>query len=177
MSGGLVRKWDIAAAWDAAVATSASAFDVPAALIAAPSRGRGPRPPQSIWTAKKMAVHLTVIIADCDYASLGRFLGLHRDTVASHCADMREAAAGCDWSEIQAVALERTARLRTEQISSERTDALRAQVALMDDTLAQLNAACRPYSAHPTLRPTTHPTGSDDNENVITFPGTQGGGA
>ena len=43
-----------------------------------------------------MAVHVAVIVADCDYAELGRLIGLHKDTVASHCASVRDDCAISD---------------------------------------------------------------------------------
>lgn len=174
MTGGLNRKWDIQAAWDAATAVTAMAFDVPAEIIAAPSRGRGPRPPRNVWTAKKMAVHLAVIIADCDYASLGRHLGLHRDTVASHCADMREASGESDLNEVSAVALERLARFRLQSLAAQRLEGLRAQMAMMEATLCELNALGS--AGLPALsgalfssddHPTFHPTIPEDHGNVI----------
>lgn len=163
MAGGRTHRWEIGAAWEASVAVTAAAYDVPAELIAAPSRGRGPRPPQQVWSAKKMAVHLTVIIADCDYASLARRLGLHRDTVASHCADMREAAADSELNEISAVALERLARFRLQQIGSQRIDALRAHLAMMSEALGELSEiggafGVAPFAVSSDGPPTTHPT-------------------
>lgn len=109
--------WDMMAAWSVAADVAGAAYGVPAALITSPSRGRGPRPPRAVWAAKKMAVHLAVVLSDCDYAALGRRLGLHKDTVASHCAAIREACAACDQVEALSGALEVAAqhRLRAEQ--------------------------------------------------------------
>ena len=96
MAGGLTLKWGVAAAWEAAVEVTAAAFDVDPDGLRAESRGRGPRPAAELWAPKKMAVHVAVILADCGYAALGAHLGLHRDTVASHCASIRELAATDD---------------------------------------------------------------------------------
>lgn len=96
MSGGqsnLTRRWPMAAAWSAATEVAAVAFGISPDLLRAPSRGRGPKPPVAAREPKKMAVHLAVMLADCEYAELGRLIGLHKDTVASHCAGQR---ARCD---------------------------------------------------------------------------------
>lgn len=85
--------WSLSSAWDCAVEVTAMAYGITPQELHAPSRGRGPRPPKSAWEPKKVAVHLTVVITDCGYAELGRHLGLHRDTVASHCAWARSAMA------------------------------------------------------------------------------------
>jgi hypothetical protein len=85
--------WPMDAAWDAAVEVCAVGYGVAVDVIRAESRGRGPRPPRDTWQAKKMAVHLTVSLTNCDYAALGRAVGLHKDTIASHCAGIREAMA------------------------------------------------------------------------------------
>jgi hypothetical protein len=42
---------------------------------------------------KKLALYVAVTLAGCDYASLSRHVGLHRDTVTSHCAEVRELCA------------------------------------------------------------------------------------
>lgn len=90
MERGGISIWPMAAAWSAAVEVTAVAYGVPPEVIAAESRGRGPRPPREVWQAKKMAVHLAIVLGQCDYAALGRQIGLHRDTVASHCAWVRD---------------------------------------------------------------------------------------
>lgn len=99
-------------AWDAVVAVTAPAYGVAAEILGAPSRGRGPRPPKEVWSARKMAVHLGVAVAGCDYAELGRHVGLHRDTVAGHCALMRAACADDDDMQVLARGLELAARTR-----------------------------------------------------------------
>ena len=83
----------IAKCWEAAVVVTAAAYGVDPALVARQSRGRGPRPPPEIWEPRKLAVHLAIVLSDATYAELGRHIGLHRDTVASHCDWAREACA------------------------------------------------------------------------------------
>ncbi len=76
--------------WDTSVALTALTFGVPAALIAADSRGRGPRPPESARWPRKVAMQLTVLVSDCDYLELADLLGMHRDTPRKHCLELRE---------------------------------------------------------------------------------------
>ena len=73
---GAIITWKITDAWTAAATVTAAAYGVPAALITAPSRGRGPRPATAVQLPKKMAVYLAVVLAGCDYAALGRAIGL-----------------------------------------------------------------------------------------------------
>lgn len=80
-------------AWEAAVHVTAGAYRVDVGVLGAPGRGRGPRPPRDLWLPRKIAVYVAVLVADRDYAELGRHIGLSRDTVSSHCAEMRRA---CD---------------------------------------------------------------------------------
>ena len=75
-----------------AVAIAARLHGVPATAITAPTRGRGWRPNVEAWEAKKHAIHACVVVSGCTYAQMGRLIGMHRDTVASHCADVREEA-------------------------------------------------------------------------------------
>jgi hypothetical protein len=84
MDGGMLK-----AAFELAATAAASAYDVNPAAITAPSRGRGYKPPAEVAAAKKLALWLTVASTSCGYAELGRAIGLHRDTVCSHCADVR----------------------------------------------------------------------------------------
>ena len=107
---GAIITWKITDAWTAAATVTAAAYGVPAALITAPSRGRGPRPATAVQLPKKMAVYLAVVLAGCDYAALGRAIGLHRDTVASHCAWMRHASAEDHELGVLIAALEISAR-------------------------------------------------------------------
>lgn len=160
----------IQAAWEAAVAVTANAYGVDAELIRAQSRGRGPRPPSEIWEPRKMAVHLAIIIADCSYASLGRVIGLHRDTVASHCAEMRDHILGEARAETASVALEKLARARLSTEVVQRIDAMRAQLAMLEETAGDL-VAMRPFGLStddlPTKSPTTSNYIAQDHGNVI----------
>lgn len=152
--------------WEAAVAVTASAYGVDAALIAAPSRGRGPRPPAHIWQAKKMAVHLAVIVADQGYKALAVELGMHKDTVCSHCADMRTVAETDQDLEDLSVGLERAVRLRAASL------ALAPVEIAASDPLDRMLSAMRDY-ADSFIRPSSdqnglHPTKTADHGNVIT---------
>lgn len=102
----------VGAAWEAAVEVVASTYAISPAVLRAASRGRGPRPPRAAWAAKKMAVSLAVVLCGCDYIELARLLGLHKDTVSSHCAAIREACATDDDFEQLSLSLEVCARLR-----------------------------------------------------------------
>lgn len=86
--------WPLEPAWDVAVKAVSAAYRVDPNSITAESRGRGPRPPEAIREPKKVAIYLAVTLTGCDYAALGRHVGLHKDTVTSHCAWAREACAG-----------------------------------------------------------------------------------
>lgn len=93
-----VTHWPMDAAWASAAEVCAAAYRVSPEAILAPSRGRGPRPPADVWDAKKTAIYLTVVLSDCDYARVGRLIGLHKDTVSTHCAAVRNACAdSADW--------------------------------------------------------------------------------
>lgn len=140
MAGGVIR-WPIGPAWSAAAQVSANAYGVQAPEITAPSRGRGPRPPQSVWAAKKMAVHLTVILTGADYACVGRHIGLHRDTVASHCAAMRQEASESDVIEVSAQALEQIARGLLERQVHGQIEAVRAHLAMLEASVGELHGA------------------------------------
>lgn len=107
--GGTINRWPIADAWRAAAQVTAAAYGVQPDAIMAPSRGRGPKPPEAVQAPKKMAVHLAVIMAGCDYAALGRHVGLHKDTVSSHCAAMRRVCAEDHQLDVLALALEASA--------------------------------------------------------------------
>lgn len=112
--GGYIQRCTICEAWDASVEVTAAAFAVDPELLRAESRGRGPRPPRAAWMAKKMAVHLAIVLAGCDYIALARLLRLHKDTVSSHCAAIRDACAGDDDFEQLSLSLEVCARLRID---------------------------------------------------------------
>ncbi len=157
-------------AWDAAVAVTSAAYGVGPDEIDTPTRGRGPRPPQRIWEAKKMAVHLAVLVSGCAYTDLARRLGYHRDTVTSHCASMREAMASDADLEELSNGLERAARLRA---ASQR---LTAREVAASDPLDKLLGALREYSdsfiRHSSDKTALHPTKVDDHGTVIKINGT-----
>lgn len=146
----------VAQSWQAAVAVTAAAYGVDPAVLGAESRGRGPRPPADIWEPRKMAVHLAVVISGVSYAALGRHIGLHRDTVASHCADVRDAI----HDEIEsaslaleplAKSLERLARARLVALHSNRIDAVRAHLAMLEQATAELvGSSDELRQSHPT---------------------------
>lgn len=162
MAGGLTKKWSMAQAWAASVEVTAAAYDADPRDVAVQSRGRGPRPFKKVWEARKIAVYLAVVLSDCGYAELGRLIGLHRDTVASHCADVREAA-DVDRDEVSLVALEAMARGRLGQFDRQRIDAMRAQLALLENVTGDL--PLRTISSD--SRPTLHPTDFGPHETVI----------
>lgn len=71
------------------MAVTAATYGVGPELLLAESRGRGPRPPEQAREPKKIAVFIAVVLADCEYIQLARHVGLHKDTIASHCAEIR----------------------------------------------------------------------------------------
>ena len=179
----VTQRWDIGAAWEASAAICAATFNVPAVLITAPSRGRGPRPPANIWLAKKMAIHLAVVIADCGYAALGEKIGLHRDTVASHCAEIRAAAMKTERGELISTVLEFLARTRLQSLAEQQLATMRAQLAMLEATVrdfGQTGGDAAPVigfiqpAASSDIHPTLHPTKNGDHGNVIRLPGTGG---
>jgi hypothetical protein len=88
----MIERGRILSAWRVAVEVTAPAYAVAPEAIMAPSRGRGPKPPAAVCEAKKIAIYLTVILVDgLQYAALAGALGLHKDTVSSHCAWARAA--------------------------------------------------------------------------------------
>lgn len=80
----------IAAIWEASTASVGAAYNVAPGDLRRPSLGRGPRPQKTLWEPKKVAVYITAWLTQCDCAALARAIGLHRDTVHSHCASIRE---------------------------------------------------------------------------------------
>lgn len=171
MAGGLLRKFDLDAAWDAAVSVTATAYRVDGELISAASRGRGPRPPQAIWEAKKMAVFLVVVVSGQDYASVGRHIGLHRDTVASHCAGVRERCATDGDIETRAEALTEAALHRAAKGLPPKPPRAESEITLAA-RLARIEAVLGLSDGNG-----AHPTAAPDHANVITFPGTGGDAA
>ncbi len=126
------ERWAMDTCWRAAVAVTGAVYDVPGDLILADSRGRGPRPPQRVWEAKKMAVHLAVILSGCRYAQLARTIGYHRDTVTSHCEDMRGAVMADPVVERLAEALEAAARFRLKGAAAVHLAGARAHLVALE---------------------------------------------
>ncbi len=159
---------DIALGWEAAAQVTASAFSLAPDQVAAASRGRGPRPPECVWLARKLAVHIAVVVTECDYAALGRHIGLHRDTVASHCASVRQLLGDDPELEALSEGLELGARRR---IASAR---LTGRELLLGDPLEKLLTDLRHYveTLHPTLIRQNGPSSDRmaDHGNVIPLP-------
>jgi hypothetical protein len=84
---------DVASAWRAAVEVVAAAAGIDPDAIRGEGIRRGPRPSEAAREPKKIAIALAVTLSERSYASLARHVGLHKDTVCSHCADIRKA---CD---------------------------------------------------------------------------------
>lgn len=142
----------IRAAWHAAVDVTASAYGLDVRHLLAESRGRGPRPPEEIWQAKKMAVHLAILLSGRSYSALAREIGFHRDTVCSHCAWMREARISDHRIEELANSLETSARLRLA------SGALTAREVALSDPLDKLLGALREYAGQLAGGNGLHPT-------------------
>jgi hypothetical protein len=83
------RQWPAAAVWIAATDVVASAYGVDVEQLRAPSRGRGPRPPERVREPKKVAIYLTAVLSGWGCRRLARHLGMDRATVAIHCAEVR----------------------------------------------------------------------------------------
>lgn len=135
-------RWDPAQTWDICTQVVSAQYGIDVAMIRAPSRGRGPRPLGKVWWPKKMAVYLTVLVSGCDRAELGRLIGLHRDTVASHCADMQKNTDE-DTGELVSMALERIVRARLERNAMERLGAERARFSMLEETTRELLTVLR----------------------------------
>lgn len=161
----MIERGEILAAWRVAAEVTAAFYAITAADIMAPSRGRGPKPPRAVCEAKKLAVHLVVILIDrLTYSELAAAIGLHKDTVASHCAWAREASAVDPRIEDNAATLEMGARARMRALA----DAPGVRIAV-DRALAARNALhayaeelARNLAVHP-----SHPTDFEPHGNVI----------
>ena len=81
-------RWTITEAWEAATDVAALVYGVTVDGVRAPSRGRGPKPPLALRAPRKVAIWIAVQVADCDYAALGRTIGLHKDTISSHVTEV-----------------------------------------------------------------------------------------
>lgn len=175
MAGGAVRKWDIGEAWDVAVTVTAAAYGIAPEMLRAESRGRGPRPPKEAWLPKKMAVHLTVVLSGSDYAELARLTGLHRDTVASHCASVRELCASDLDADVQAEGLLAFAvkRLLNPAAPLPAPNAAEAEKLSVAWLAARVEALETLVRADLIRRGALHPTTPPDHTNVIKIPGTR----
>lgn len=168
MAGGMTKRWPLDAAWDAATEVTAAAYGVQAQMLRAPSRGRGPRPPAEIWSAKKMAVHLTVVLADCDYSALSRHIALHKDTVASHCAAVRQAVARDFDTGALSEALEGAAHVRLQALGVDCEAPLKrlaspaAQLDALERWMGEILQAARAKLVRTGLHP-SHPSSSDNS--------------
>ena len=156
--------WTVPEAWTVAVIVTADAYGVDREALGAASRGRGPRPPADLWEARKIAVYLATCLSDCSYAELGRHAGLHRDTVASHCADVRGSVLMEDRAEVSAEALERICRARLQARASDRLDAMRAEMARLQEMTADL---VRSSDTLPRIHPTS---GRVAEKNIVALP-------
>lgn len=169
---------NITEAWNAAVEVVAGAYRVETAILKAESRGRGPRPPQHVWEAKKLAVYIAVAASNCDYAELARHIGLHRDTVTSHCAGVRERCADETAFEIRAEALIAATLHRLSRPAIEPGPVTEEQVTLaamwsaLEARMQRMEALLEKIAAHPTKSDdfAAHPTRAADHENVIKIP-------
>lgn len=77
-------------AWLEAVKATATIMRVRVTDLVAADPRRGWRPPKAVWDAKKVAIYGAVGATGCRYAPMGRAIGLHRDTIAEHCASVRQ---------------------------------------------------------------------------------------
>ena len=88
--------WDrtaetVKAAWKGAVTSTARAYDLKLKVLGSTAPGgRGPRTPPPYWFPRKVAIYVAIDAVDCTYAALAREIGMHRDTVASQCGEVRE---------------------------------------------------------------------------------------
>lgn len=164
-------RWPVAETWSTAVALIAAAYGLEEHELRQDSRGRGPRPPERTWEARKMALHLTVSVADCSYKRLADHIGFHKDTVTSACADVRNEVLASDELETKAHALEALVRRRLEGLAGERVSLARAELAVLE--MAAAGVICPSSVAHPSIHP-SKPEGAApgrDHERVITLAG------
>jgi hypothetical protein len=173
VGGGLIRRWDMAAAWDAAVHVCASAYGLDEEGLRAKSRGRGPRPAERVWQPKKIAVHLTVAIAECGYAALGRLVGLHKDTIASHCASVRAECAGDAALEAFVHTLEDEVKTQLRLNARRELLASRARAAQLEREIAEIDGDLVNPTLHPTLSGALIRPENSAHENVIVLDATR----
>ena len=159
------RCWPIGEAWEAASDVAATAYRIEPELLRAASRGRGPRPPARCHEAKKMAVHLAVIVSGCSYAELARHMGFHKSTIAIHCHRMRAGVLMDDHDEISAEALETLVRARLAIAAKRRIDVTRAFLAQLADLAEDL--ICPEINPSSSAHPSLHPSLEAPRENIF----------
>jgi len=175
-----IKRWPVARAWEVAVEITALAYGVDPAAITAETRGRGPRPPEAVREPKKIAVFVTIVLSGSDYTALARHLGMHKDTISSHCASVREACCA-DVIERQVEAILATSAMRLElaklppethilpAVASDWEVAL-SRLAILEDHMAQTFATLRAALSDeaPALIRRIHPTspGSRQRERM-----------
>lgn len=164
MQRGRTHKWPVAETWRTAVEVTAQTYGLDPEELRRESRGRGPRPPEHTWEAKKMAIHVTVLVADCSYAELARRIGFHKDTVCSHCAEMRDRVLMDDAMEAKSSAVEQMVRFRLLNLARQRVDVVRAQLALLEAATAELGEV-HALGASSVDQPSFHPTISVSSRN------------
>jgi hypothetical protein len=165
------------AAWQAAVAVTASAYDVNARVLGSlgrPGRRGGACTPPSYWPARKAAVYVAVLTADCTYAELARLLGLHRDTVTSQCEELRLAVIEDPMLERRLEVLEQRARARLARellsIFGDLRRAIEQAWTLTEDAIERgsLSARMGEVAAYGRTNPTLPEPGVD--ATLFTFP-------
>lgn len=149
-----------------------AAYRVDPAIIRADSRGRGPKPPAHAIEAKKVAIFITVALCDCSYALLAKTIGYHKDTVCSHCDEVRRM---CDDDAIEAevdrligLAAKRAGVPRPASMArpDENTASLRSLLLVVIERLDRLETT---ISAHPssTDERAVHPSFLRDREKKV----------
>lgn len=171
-----VKIWPLADSWAAATEAVSGAYGVSVNVLRAESRGRGARPPANTWEAKKMAVHLAVILSACSYAELARLVGYNRDTITSHCAAVREACALDEEMQAKSEALHRFAVGRLEAAEQIRAPAFAVEPETTAQAMARMERQLGFLQAQVDRlnglvgRDRVHPTVPCAHENVIGLP-------
>lgn len=170
----MTRTWPIAPAWTAAAEVTAAAYGVEAAELTGESRGRGPKPREAVIEPRKIAIFAAVAIAGCPYAAFARHAGLHKDTVQSHCTEIRNWCAVDAEIEARIEAIIETAigRLKAPANRPARTAEDVTAISLLMGVHARLDrieAQITQRKSHPTKSDETasHPTISNDHALVI----------
>jgi len=156
---GLAKTWPVEDAWHAAVAVVAATYGLETQLLTQESRGRGARPPPAAWMAKKTAVWLAIALSGCRYVDAARALRLHKDTISSHCEDVRRAASD-EGFEVQLDSLHALAIARLETVPAKRA-AHDPQISLRSLLLSICERLTRIESRLDALA--DHPFATDEN--------------